>query len=246
MKTHVFIHVQGWVGALLSQTATSIWWILSALSTLSTFFIPKLSGQWRAAFALSTGLGFAWANLRVYQRQQHELSATQQALLLAESHRSQLRITPNNGSRYILQPVNDSRHADFSGGFFEFHLMVENSGPRNSTIDRFQVDILELRRTFGNLPSIEGQNGARGRHSNQGLYAPSILSRNGIVQVNSESATGHGTLLFFIPEINLQNFVDAGLRMNGEQRMFGNLHCRLTLTDTTQSSTTHEFELHEQ
>jgi hypothetical protein len=122
--------------------------------------------------------------------------------------------------------------------------MIENAGPRNSTINNYRVEIVELDRIFPNLQPIE-IDGAQGRHCYAGIYTANLLSRHGNIQIDAESATGHGTLIFSIPGINMQQFVDAGLHMQGPQRQFGNLRCRLTLTDTTQSSATSEFELRE-
>ena len=235
-----------WLAALFSETLISAWWSLSALSTLSTFFVPDWAGRWRLVSAISAVIGFAVANFKVFRKQESRISTLEKALSSHTERRSQLRISSDNGSRYILQPVMpEARHADFNGGYFEFHLMIENVGPRNSTVNTYQLEIVELNRVFPNLQSMEGKNGAQGRHCHQGLYPPHILSRQGIIQIDAENATGHGTLLFFIPDINMQQFVDAGLHMQGPERKFGSLHCRLTLTDTTQSSATHEFQLYE-
>jgi hypothetical protein len=235
-----------WLKALFSETFISAWWILSALSTLSTFFVPRWAGHWRVVSAISALIGFAVANFNVFRKQENRISTLDEALASHAERRSVLRISSDDGSRYILQPGTlDVRHADFRGGIFEFHLMIENVGPRNSTVNRYQVEIAELGRVFPNLQSIEGLDGAQGRHCHNVLYIPNILSRQGNIQIDAESATGHGTLLFSIPDINMQQFVDAGLHMQGPQRQFGNLHCRLTLTDTTQSSATSEFELRE-
>jgi hypothetical protein len=235
-----------WLTALFSETIISVWWILSGLSTLSTFFIPSWAGRWRLVSAISAVIGFAVANFKVFRKQESRISTLEKALASHTERRSQLKISSDDGSRYILQPVMpDVRHADFNGGYFEFHLMIENGGPRNSTVNNYRVEIVELGSVFTNLQPIEGRNGAQGRHSHQGFYPPDILSRQGIIQIDAENATGHGTLLFFIPDINMQQFVNAGLHMQAPERRFGNLRCRLTLTDTTQSSGTQEFELFE-
>ncbi len=237
--------MKNWLKALLSETAFSVWWILSALSTLSTFFVPVLSAKWRLVSAISAVLGFAWANYRVFQKQERQISALSTAVAPHEARASQLRITPDNGSRYILVPVGNQRNADFNGGFLEFHLMIENTGRRNSTVNSYQVEIVQLRETFPNLQPQEGRNAVQGRHCQHGLQPGRILSRTGVVRIDAESATDHGTLLFFIPGITLERFANAGLGMHGEQRKFGTLRCPLTLTDTTNSSATAEFELHE-
>ena len=78
------------------------------------------------------------------------------------------------------------------------------------------------------------------------LNPQSVLSRNGIIQIEAEAAIGCGTLLFFLPDINMDEFVAAGLHMEEQERKFGTLTCRLTLTDTTQSSASCEFQLTEE
>jgi hypothetical protein len=142
--------------------------------------------------------------------------------------------------------VTDVPHGDFQGGYFEFYLMIENTGRRMSIVNRYDIEIIELQKTFQNLRPEEGRHGVRGRHSQQGLHPPNILSTTGNIRIDRDNATNHGVLLFFVPDINMQRFLDAGVRMQGQNREFGTLHCRLTLTDTMQSSVAHEFQLHEE
>jgi hypothetical protein len=234
-----------WLKMLFSEVVASGWWLLSAISTLSTFFVPGWSGKPRIALATSTLVGFAFANFRVFQKQHAHISDLERALAVHEQRISQLRVIADGGSRYILVPRGGVAHADFIGMFLEFRLMIENFGRRNSTIDDYSIEIVELRQAFQGIRPVEGKNGIHGRHCQHGLQPADILSRTGTIKVNAESATPHGTLLFFIPGIGLDGFATAGLHMQGDQRKFGNLRCRLTLTDTTHSSVTQEFELHE-
>lgn len=189
--------------------------------------------------------GFAWANFRVFQKQERRISALSQVVAAYEGRASQLRITPDNGSRYILIPNGNVPHADFNGGYLEFHLMIENTGRRNSAVNSYQVEIVELHQNFPDLQPVEGRNAIQGRHCQHGLLPARILSTTGIIRIDAESATDHGALLFFVPGINLEQFVNAGFRMQGENRKFGALRCRLTLTDTTRTSTVQEFQLQE-
>lgn len=237
--------MKDWLKALLSETILSIWWILSVLSTLTTFFVPSLSGKPRVVSLTSAALGFAVANFKVFQKQAKGISTLQGDVAAREARISELRIASDAGSRYILTPRGDARHADFDGGYLEFRLMIENTGRRNSTVNNYRVEIVELNQIFPDLPSVEGRNGIQGRHCQYGLLPGRVLSVTGNIRVEAESATDHGILLFFIPGINLQQFTDAGLQMQGEHRRLGTLRCRLTLTDTTQTSATHEFELQE-
>src|SRR5947209_5853515 len=83
-----------------------------------------------------------------------ELQSLQVDLSSREERISQLRISSQGGSRYILSPVANIRDADFRGGYFEFHLMIENTGRRDSTVSNYQVDILDLHQSFSNLQPI--------------------------------------------------------------------------------------------
>ena len=130
-----------WLIALRSETVISVWWVLSALSTISTFFIPNLAGRWRLVSAVSAVIGFAVANFKAFQKQENRISILEKALASHNERRSQLKISSDNRSRYILQPVMpDVRQADFKGGYFEFHLMIENGGPRNSTVNNYKIE----------------------------------------------------------------------------------------------------------
>jgi len=169
-----------------------------------------------------------------------------QALASYERRASELRIITRERSRYILNPVGPSTRAEFNGGYLEFHLMIENTGRRNSTVNRYQVEIFELQQVFSDLVPVEGRNGIQGRHCQHGMQPNRILSTSGIVRIDAERVADHDILLFFVPGITLERFTDAGLQMSGENRKFGTLRCRLTLTDTTQSSVSHEFQLHEE
>jgi hypothetical protein len=237
--------MKNWLKALFSETLFSAWWILSAFSTLSTFFLKEWSGKPHLVSAISMILGFAWANFRVFQKQHAEIARLRAAISSHEARVSQLKITTDGGSRYILYPVGTAPHADFNGGYLEFHLMVENTGRRDSTVNNYKIEIVELQQTFPNLTSLEGKSGVQGRHCQHGMQPSRILSTSGNIRIPAENATNRATLLFFVPGLNLGQFVSAGLQMRGKERKFDALHCRLTLTDTTQSSSTHEFVLDE-
>jgi hypothetical protein len=238
--------MKNWIRALLSETLFSIWWFLSGLSTLATFLLPSLSGKPRIALAISTITGFAWANYRVFQKQEGVTASLKAALATTEKRTSELRIRPDQGSRYIARPVNNILKADFNGLYVEFSLMIENSGRRNSTVTGYQVEIVELRQTFQNLqPLLEGESRAQGRHCQHGLQPTRILSKTRIIGINAESATGHGSLLFLLPGVTFEQFATAGLGMSGEERRLPDIQCRLTITDTTNSSANAEFQLHE-
>ncbi len=197
------------------------------------------------ASAVSAVIGFAWANYRVFQKQEDIIWKSRQKTELPEVRTSQLRITTDKGSRYILRPVSNTPKGDFNEMFLEFHLMIENMGERNSSVNCYQVEIVELRRSFADIRPREGLSSVQGRHCVQGLNSAGALSSTGVIRIAAESTTDHGTLFFSVSDVSLEMFAAEGLHMRGPERKFPDLHCRLTLTDTTGSSATAEFELHE-
>ena len=158
---------------------------------------------------------------------------------------SQLRIVSEEGSRYILQRVSDQDRIHFRGAFLEFRLMVENTGERKSSVNKYSVEVLELRQTFANLQPVEVMHMIYGRHCTHGLQPDRVLSKTGIIKVDAENTTNRGLLLFFIPEMTTVCFSNAGYPPGDGMEKYRNLHCRLTLTDTMGSLATEEFELQE-
>jgi hypothetical protein len=234
-----------WLTALWSETLFWFWWFLSAVSTLSTYFFPGgWSGKLRPVFAISFVFSFAWANFRVFQEQERRISALSTDVASRETRVSELKIKSFGGS-YILRPVRNVPHADFDGGFVNLQLMIENTGRRNSIVDRYDIEITELKASFENLRPEEGRNAVHGRHCTLCLEPKRILSTTGMVKIDIESGTDRGELLFFLPGLTLERFTEAGLRMNGVERRFGTIRCHLTITDTMGSSAGAVFELNE-
>jgi hypothetical protein len=67
-----------------------------------------------------------------------------------------LKIYPANRSRYILKPAaQGGAHGDFRGGHFQFWLRVENSGNRNSAVDKYKIWIQEFDREFNGIVPIQ-------------------------------------------------------------------------------------------
>jgi hypothetical protein len=182
---------------------------------------------------------------RASQQLTAKLSELTSAVAAHEARRSELTITPSEGARYILWPDGEVAHGPFVAGHFEFHLMVENTGRRNSLIDSYAIEIVELRRTFSNLQPAENVRTIRGRHCQHAMPQNQDLSNTGLIRIDAESSTERGMLLFCLPGLNMDEFVAAGLRMQGPEHKFGPLHCRLTLNDRTGSSATADFELPE-
>jgi hypothetical protein len=79
--------VKDWFKALFSETLSRVWLVLSAFSTLVTFFIKDWSGKPLLVSATSTVLGFGWANFKVFQKQQAEIARLQAAQQIDEQDR---------------------------------------------------------------------------------------------------------------------------------------------------------------
>jgi hypothetical protein len=158
---------------------------------------------------------------------------------------AKLKIHPANRSRYILKRVGQGgAHGDFSGGYFEFRLRVENSGNRNSTVDSYKIWIQELGREFNGLGPTR-VNDVQGRHCNHGVGVQDVLNEGNLIRIPPDDSTNTASMWFFLPELTLEMFADAGLRMQGPEHRFGMLHCRLTITDSNGISASGDFELSE-
>ena len=79
--------VNDWFKALFSETLLRVWVILSAFSTLVTFFLKGWSVQPFRVSATSTILGFAWANFKVFQNQRAEIARLGAAQRIDEEDR---------------------------------------------------------------------------------------------------------------------------------------------------------------
>jgi hypothetical protein len=232
-----------WLRALLAKTWLAGWTILSALSTMSTFVPHALPSRLRPVLITSAIAAFALANFRVFQSQEADKGALRKSLASHETRVSDLEIESDRGSRYILSPIQNVPRSDFQGGYFEFNLMIENRGRRNSTVTRYEIEIIELKRHFRDLVPIENQNSIQGRHSQFGVSPSRCLSVTGNVEIPAESTTRRGMLLFHVPDLSLEEFASAGLTMRAQDRRFGALHCRLTIADRTEVNASHVFTM---
>ena|SRR5690348_3034576 len=231
-----------WLKALLSQTVFSVWWILSGFSTLCTFFFHGWASEARIVLTVSALLGFGWGNFKVFQGQERRIASIRKASVSPEPRTAQLRILKETGSQYYLHP--NSLNGDFTGIFLDFRLMIENLGQRNSTVNKFDVEIAELKKVSTDLKPLDRSIFIQTRRSNQQLSADRALNKAGIVEIPAEKATVYGTLLLFVPA-NREDFSKANLQMNFESQSYPPLRCNLVLTDTIGSRATAEFELRE-
>lgn len=157
-----------------------------------------------------------------------------------------LKIYPANRSRYILKPAGPGgAHGDFKGGHFQFWLRVENSGNRNSAVDKYKIWIQEFDRDFDGIVPKQPFGLVPGRHCQHGVGNEKYLNEASLIKIPPDNSTDVGCLWFYLPELTLEMFVNAGLQMRGPERRFSNLHCRLTVTDSNGISASEDFECHE-
>lgn len=176
--------------------------------------------------------------------QEMRIQELRNELAIPNERTANLTIHVIEGSRYLLKPIGNVPRAGFEGAHLEFHLMVENTGSRDSTITAYSIHIGELRRDFTGLVPFERVGSLlQGRHFS--TPAQNGLSTTGLVRVPSDSVTDQGILTFWIPGINLDEFAEAGFVMRGDERRFDPIHCALTLTDMTGVSASQQFELGE-
>jgi len=180
------------------------------------------------------------------ERNQHLAQIASGINRASQEPAASLKIYPANRSRYILKPAaQGGAHRDFRGGHFQFWLRVENSGNRNSAVDRYKVWIQEFDREFNGIVPIQVRGLVPGRHCQHAVGNEKYLNEANLIRIPPDDSTSVGCLWFCLPELTLEMFVNAGLRMQGEERRFSNLHCRLTVTDSNGISASEDFECHE-
>jgi len=156
-----------------------------------------------------------------------------------------LKIYPADRSRYILKPVGPGGvHGAFRGGYFEFRLRVENSGNRNSTVDKYKIRVSQFDREFNGIAPTR-LNHAQGRYCQHALVPENCLNEGSLIRIPADGSTNIGSLWFFLPELTLEMLSNAGLQKQGPDHHFSNLHYRLTVTDSNGISASGDFELSE-
>jgi hypothetical protein len=157
-----------------------------------------------------------------------------------------LKIHLANRSRYILKPTGQGGvHGDFKGAYLQFWLRVENSGNRNSAVDKYKIWIQEFNIEFDGIVPIQISGLVPGRHCQHAVGEQKYLNEANLIKIPPDDSTSVGSLWFYLPELTLEMFLNAGLRMQGPDRRFNNLHCRLTVMDSNGISASEDFELSE-
>jgi len=180
------------------------------------------------------------------ERNQHLAQIAINTARPSQEPAASLKIYPANRSRYILKPAaQGGAHGDFKGGHFQFWLRVENSGNRNSAVDKYKIWIQEFDRDFDGIVPKQVFGSVPGRHCQFGVGNEKYLNEANLIKIPADDSTSVGCLWFFLPELTLEMFVNAGLQMHGPERRFDNLHCRLTVIDSNGISASEDFECHE-
>lgn len=222
-----------WLRAILHETWLAGFTLLSALSTVATFFVPKLAGQPRFALALCTVIGFAIANWRVYEKQQKKIYDLESALAEASKQRikkAELRIHGYEQSCFTLV-TNYSNRSQLLGMHVYLDMALENRGNRGATVQRYDLYVRETDKTYENIRPNLSFIDVQGRRCVRNIGGEPRVTTDGIIRVQADTTTPRGFLPFYP--------VDAPISIEGP------VHCRLTVTDTDGNSTSHEFELRE-
>jgi hypothetical protein len=99
--------VRDWLNALFSETPSRVWLTLSGLSTLATFFLKGWSDKPLLVSLASLILGFAWANFRVFQKQEAEIVRLTATLRSAQQTDEQDRIRDFQELRAVIADALD-------------------------------------------------------------------------------------------------------------------------------------------
>jgi hypothetical protein len=157
-----------------------------------------------------------------------------------------LKIYPGGSSRYILKPVGQGGpRRDVKGGNFQFWLRVENRGNRNSAVDKYKIWIQEFDKEFDGIVPIQVPSLVPGRFCQHGIGNEKYLNEANLIKIPPDNSTSVGCLWFFLPELTLEMFSNAGVQTQGPENRFSDLHCRLTVTDSNGISASGDFELFE-
>jgi hypothetical protein len=124
-----------------------------------------------------------------------------------------LKIYPGNGSRYILKPVGQGGPGrDVKGGHFQFWLRVENSGNRNSAVDKYKIWIREFHKEFDGIVPIQVPSLVPGRFCQHGIGNEKYLNEANLIKIPPDNSTSVGCLWVFLPELTLEMFANAGVQ----------------------------------
>lgn len=222
-----------WGKALLRETMPAAIGVFSLASTVITF-LPRLglySIRWVPLICLIGA--FAWANLRVFKKQQLTIEDLQSRLAALGARRAQLIIHPRGPSTYIV--VKEPALAAPNKIYVELDLVIENKGNRTSNVNNFGLEIKGTDKHFPELRPSYPQD-VSGRRSVY-LLSGQGLGIDGHITVEAEKMSSRGKLGFFV------TFVPEGDRKSVQA--FAAIDCILTIADTEGVTASHNFRLEE-
>jgi hypothetical protein len=227
--------MRAWGAALWRESWPAFIGAFSLASTVLTFF-PNL-GLYRFRWVSLVCLigAFAWANLRVFTKQQTLIQDLQSRVVDSASgvRRAQLFVHHRDYARYIV--VVPSSGGVASQIYIELGLALENKGNRTSNIIRFDVHIRGALSSFQNLKP-EYPKSVQGRTSVQSLSGTG-LGMEGHITIPQEEMIS-GRIAFFVPFIPSRGFTGSG-------RTFDPIECTLTVTDTEGVTASRHFRVTE-
>lgn len=209
------------------------WWflsvaILSVGSTGATYIPPLQPYLGAKRWIPLTALAVSWliATYQLYAGLDRELGSCREKLAAGPARKSDLQIHDEGATFYRLRDISSPR---VYGTFWRFHLAVENRGLRSAVINRFDLQVQELGKSYCDQKPLY-KSSITTPTSTVGLNQD-FLSQSGYINVDAEKVTAVGYLDFFLSDIPA----------DGLHR----IHCTLTLVDTTGGQATHTFEVAE-
>ena len=204
------------------------WVALAAVSTLTTFIPLYVHGFTLPRWILLVVSLVAWilAPFDLYRKKVSEIDRLRAAVDAIPVRRACLVIHPQPGSRFYRQ-IDQSRSV--VGVYIEVCLVIENTGTRNSVINRYDLLIRESGQRYSRLhPEPRGSiQSVRALHA--GLRRD-ILPSGDIIRVPPEDAAGPGIIPLWI---------------GGNVPDQPHLACTLILTDSESNSATSDFSIAE-
>jgi len=206
------------------------WVGLAAISTSSTFiplYVPGFALPRWILFVVSLA---AWiiAPFDLYRKKLNEIDALNAQIRVGQARRSNLVIHPQERCRFYRQVDPNDRNRVL-GVYFEICLAVENTGNRNSVINRYDLDIQESGRRYAGL-HLQRRNSIQARNAQYAGLRQDFFNTGDVIRVPPEDAVGPGVLPLWISE-NVPEIAT--------------LTCRLTITDTEGSTATADFVVSE-
>jgi hypothetical protein len=206
------------------------WVGLAAISTLSTFIPLFVRGFTLPRWILFVVSVAAWiiAPFDLYRKKLNEIDGLKAQLRAVPTRRSRLVLHSQERCRFYRQ-VDPNDRTRVLGVYFEICLAIENTGNRNSVINRYDLEIQESGRRYPGL-HLQPRNSIQARNAQYAGLRQDFFNVGDVIRVPPEDAIGPGVLPLWISE-NVSEIAT--------------LTCRLTITDTEGSTATADFVVSE-